>query len=331
MKMNLKYIGKIIFLLNFAFFWFACEKFDRSVSFEQIIVDNLMNINDVIVQGNDTILVCGGEENEKGMVYLSPNNGVTWQRVYENDNASLYCLYNLNDSVLYSGGNNFCYIQSTDNGQNWQPAVFPNKPWGTDSTLTIKSISYRAKRHGTFVAGDLYYSGIFANILPTEYSIIYNSYSSELAFVSECYNNFYIAGGNGVIFKKKMPEEEVEYFSIENDFFTSITTFNKEDFFVSGYNGGIYKINSSSMQVETLLKPNGMFGERLHFKNITAFFSETLVACGEDGVIYFSENKGFTWEKIEPFTNACLNKVIFTNNKFLFASENGSLFFSDLK
>ncbi len=316
-----------VILIIIGLFFLSCSKNDIAVYYEEMSVNEDINIHKVVFV-NDTVgFACGGKQYEYGAIFKTTNSGRNWNKVYSSNIWNVNDIQFVNDSTGYACGDTLLLLTSRDKGESWQRYWFCQMPFHVNQRPTFKNFYFINDGEFYIIGGQNYDTGILYKTTDAGNSWDFDIFKNELKGIS-CPDpaNIFISG-YGVIYKSVDNGDSFKLTSIKGDFYTAIHFIDKNMGIAAGYNGGIYKTNDAGENWETIIKPNKVFEKRVHFNDMKFENNNRGYLIGSDGLLMYTDDGGNEWELTEKFTDKNLISItIVNNNEILITSENGKIY-----
>ena len=268
-----------------------------------------------------TGFVSGGQFEEQGYIYKTYDGGDTWENVFTAD-WSVNDVRFLSETEGYACGDSLHILKTTDQGQTWELMPLSWYPY-EEYLLPLKHIEFANDTTWYFTGGRYYQYGINVR---TQYA---GSWWDNEVFQVELNTSYFRDGnhgllaGYGIIYKT--PDANVTFIpeEFEGDNITSLSFPDPDRGMACGFNGGVYSTEDGGETWNTLVKPNGYFGHRIHF-NAVRFTGENAMVVGDDGVIYYSSSSGRSWSPVDAGTGNDLNGIDFIGGQYLVVGTDGT-------
>jgi len=134
-------------------------------------------------------------------------------------------------------------------------------------------------------------------------------------------NNGLIAG-YGIVYITHDGNSNFVPSDFNGDNITSLSFINPMHGFACGYNGGIYQSDDGGASWNSVLKPNGYLGSRVHFNDIE-LVNNNGIAVGNQGVIYYSSTAGKSWDPVNIDLENDFYDVKYVDGQYYVCGEEG--------
>lgn len=303
---------------------FACKKKEIEISYTELSTPVSTRINKTFWQNPLNGFFCGGEKGSSGYLYNTSDGGTTWQNTYTNSNKSLYDVYFVDATTGYCCGEELLLLITNDGGLTWNEFDYPIEapPY---EVLTLRNITGNTN----FVlisGGDNFNLGVSFRFINGGFPWNFYRYDAELRTSVAFDIHNYITCGYGLTFQSKDTGITFNPLPATEDFFTGSSVVNSTAF-ACGYNGGIYKINSSQTEWTKIVDANKIFKkERVHFNGICMTDASNGYAVGNNGAVIKTTN-GTDWKKCSAISETNLLSVADNKGgKLIVSVANGKLY-----
>lgn len=305
----------------------SCSKEGTEVQYEEMSVNEDVNMHEVVFVNDSVGFACGGKQYEYGAIFKTTDNGSNWKKVYSSNLWNINDVYFINDSIGYACGDTILLLTSHDKGESWQRYWFSQTPFHVNQRTTFKNFCFINDNEFYIVGGQNYDAGLFYKTTDAGNSWDFEIFKNELKGISCPDPRHIFISGYGVIYKSTDHGENFKLTSIKGDFYTAIHFIDENIGIASGYNGGIYKTNDAGENWETIFKPNKVFEKRVHFNDMKFDNDSKGYVVGSDGLLMYTDDGGDKWKLIKKFTeNNLISITLVKNGELLITSEKGKIF-----
>jgi hypothetical protein len=300
----------------------SCKKKELETNFEVISTPVNTKINKTHWLNKQVGFFCGGEKASTGYIYKTTDAGLTWLKQY-NGEASLYDILFINDTVGYCCGENSLVLKTTNAGLTWN--IFSKSTNSDDffkgTLFGILNLNNRV----WFFGGRNFNVGF---VITTQGNVMrdgFKGFSNEFRCGIVKDTNTYIACGYGSAYKTSNNADSFTSLDFGNDYFTASSKITSSISFLSGHNGGVYKINSETNEAIQIFNPKKKLKKQARFNGIY-FESETKGwVVGNDGLMLKTDD-GKTFVVLDLKTsNTLLSVVSNKNNEIIVSTNDGKL------
>lgn len=306
----------------------ACKKYDRETITPDVLqVDGSTNLYGIQFLNDSLGYATGGIRNEVGYIFKTTDGGLTWTKTTVDDNFCAYSVEFMDETTGWVGCDFAHLLKTIDGGQTW------NTHWFQASELAfheehrpgIKQIQYIGDSTLAFVSGENYEIGNIYRSDDLGSSWSFDTLNHELHSLSYLNKDVGFVAGYGYMAKTSDGGQSFKQVDFEGDYFTGVAMLSTNDVVAVGNNGGIYKSSNGGQSFETVLSPNGAFGNRRAFHRLKFVDNATGFAIGQYGLIMKTMDSGNTWTLLEMDNEEHLNDLSFTNGKVLIAANGGKI------
>jgi photosystem II stability/assembly factor-like uncharacterized protein len=315
----------LLFCACFVLF-LSCKKRESSIEIPHTLV-NLPSVNPVfkVIQVNDTTLIaCGGIRDEIGEVFLSKDEGSTWVKTILPDNKCAYDVIAINDSDLIIGADfNFIYT-SSNLGESWETQWHDadeiayhelNRP-------NIKRLQALNEQTIFFVGGEQYIHGTIYKSTNGGDLWTFDTLAAELKGIHFLDTQHGIVSGFGYVAFTENGGETFQTVTIAKGFYVSAFMFSETEWAICENNGSILKTYDSGNSWQIKKEGNSNFKNRV-LLNDMFFVGNIGYACGAYGVLFYSNDKGETWQEVNIKEQDHLFRISSYRSTFHISAQNG--------
>lgn len=308
--------------------WMAsgCSKEDQPViSFEELSSGTQSRIQSVKKLSAGTWIACGGKDNS-GIVLLSENDGTTWKTLCNTFDQVLYDIYFTDSLTGYAGGGNAEIFKTEDGGQHWAKLWINVPAFPLAYRQPVRKIFAVSDSVIFFCGGGEFQAGMIIQTTDAGSHWNVQTFEHELRsiFFYDAWHG--IACGYGIILKTENRGITWSAISSPDEFFTSVTSDNQSNLWISGYNGSILLVPDFASPVQISDASSKLFGSRYHFNCISS--SAMLVAAmGTDGSIAVRKINQPDFRQYKSFNGTSIKCFEFANDDGgIAAGDNGKIF-----
>lgn len=300
----------------------SCKK-KQAITIHEIISTPVSSkINKSFWLNANVGFICGGEKGSVGYIYKTIDGGVSWKNNYS-VNKSLYDVLFVNDTLGYCCGENMIVLKTIDAGINWLSIAKANN---SDNFYNGTLYSMMHLQNKVWFFGGKNFNIGF--VICTQGNLMkdgFSGFSNEMRCGIPIDTNKYMACGYGLCYKTIDNSNSFSAYDLGNEYFTSYAYVNQNVGFLSGFNGGIYKINPETNETSQIFKLKKKLKKQFHFTGLY-FTSETYGwVVGNDGA-FAKTTDGNTFEVLYLNTTSNLLSVVSNkNNQIIISTENGQL------
>lgn len=314
-------MDKPILYLLLVFLFTSCSKKIKDAEVENLSIDDTVNLNQIIAIG-DRYVITGGEKFSKAKIYLLQHNQTS--EINLPANSTQKEIYGIAQSplgdlmaVAYDAG----IYTSVDSGLNWQFSQsniwqeFKDAAFVTNDSALIAGRG--ASNSGFMAKGDRNGQGFLPLIDQRKFYL----YDVDAVNDGVCY-----CSGYGAILKSTDFGLTWNYTDAENDDYRAMCWRNKQEGLAVGFQGSIIKTMNGGTQWTFIRNANNSVFKRLHFLDV-AVSEETVVAVGENGLVYVSTDFGEHWREMKKFSDHDFHGVVMINaTQFVVVGSSGSIY-----
>ncbi len=313
----------IPFLITVLFL--SCTKKKMEIYSTEITVPTQDRLNKIKFFNTQIGFIVGGVQFSKPTMLKTLDGGVTWLNVTlpsENEKKEIYGLDIFKDGKIITVGYGGTIFISNDTGNTFQ--YVQHSSWkelkdvgfrNTDTAIIVGGIGFSKGHISEFKTNG---SGI------NQFKEQRNFEISDIDFIDSSISYF---SGYGAIMKSIDGGQSWNFTTAKNDFFKAMTWKNSQEGITVGYEGSIQKTSDGGDTWHTIRNGNSITKKKLHFLDVERNYDKTIVAVGEKGCVYISDDDGENWQEANPFTNKDLRGVTFADNQTCFAvGDNGTVF-----
>jgi len=292
--------------------WQSVERFELAA-----IEDRLNNIYFI----NEKVgFIVGGQRFQRGVILRTADGGKTWnlQPTAFADKA-IMGICSAPNGYLYAIGFDGKLLKSEDEGISWKL----HQLW----YLPYKDIAMFDDHRGLAIGGISFYAGYKTTITSNGSFGGFDSLIYELNDLEMIDGKTGFLAGYGTISKTEDSGKTWQMLDVENDNFTSVHVFEKEEIWTSGYNGSIFRSSDGGNNWERMRNGNDLTKPKYRLLDIVFQDTQHGYAVGEDGLIIYTDDGGNHWLQMENFTSSTFRSVIVTSDgNLLVCGDNGSLY-----
>ena len=149
----------------------------------------------------------------------------------------------------------------------------------------------------------------------------------ELSDIDLVDSNTIYLSGYGAILKSHDQGNHWEFTNAKNDFFKAMSWKNTLEGIAVGYEGSIQKTSDGGKTWSVIRNGNDVTLKKFHFLDIDRNQNKTVVAVGENGVVFISNDDGENWIETNQFSLKDLRGIYFRDETTCFiVGDQGSLF-----
>lgn len=300
----------------------SCKKKQAITNHEIISTPVSTKINKSFWLNGNVGFICGGEKGSVGYIYKTIDGGKSWINNYS-VNASFYDILFVNDTVGYCCGENMMVLKTIDAGINWLPFTKSNN---SDNFYygTLYGIMHLQNKVW-FFGGKNFNIGF---VICTQGNLMkdgFNGFSNEMRCGIPIDSNKYMACGYGLCYKTIDNSNTFSPYDLGNDYFTSYSYVNRSLGFLSGFNGGVYKINPETNESSQIFKLKKKLQKQFHFNSVYFESENDGWVVGNDGA-FAKTNDSKTFEILNLNTTSNLLSVVSNkNSQLIISTEKGQL------
>lgn len=261
----------------------------------------------------DNQIVCvGGDVFEKGIAIIGKDD--SWTEI-ELSNKMLFDI-DCNDQMCIAvGQDGYYYTYTTNDG--WKFYQLPYYGFqrsvaiSTDGSITVEGKSFA--------------SGGIAKI-NSQYSLdTLHAYDAELTDIVGIDNDNFVAVGYGLILRSNDRGVSWQFLSQEGDFYQDIDFIDKMNGIIVGLSGSILRTIDGGYTWETIKEASTISSNRTAFTSVKYITHDLILAVGDQGLLYRSNDGGSQWLEYQINTNQNLNAVTVLDGYIYVAGTNGYL------
>lgn len=299
---------------------FSCRKSEQL----KVKIVNAVTTQDIlsIQLVNDRVLYSGGNKGETGLLGELSNDLVKNELLVDTLEYPIYDVTFVNQRYVLVGEEIAIYY--SDSLQRYVSHWFIPQYWVQNKyKKALRNIAV-ADNGNTLLAG-----GGNINI-----GVQFNSYDSthfepmvsdnEWRFVT-CYKNHAWIGGFGALKYSSDYGRNWEYRDVEGYYFTSAIFYNQNEGVLSDFHGRIVKTKDGGKSFTTVYKNKGFTGDVVLNKIISNEFNPSvLVGVGSENKLFYSADKGDSWERYKIDLDSPINDGLFVStSELVVVGDNG--------
>ena len=300
----------------------SCKKKQSVTNHEIISTPVSTRINKSFWLNKNVGFICGGEKSSIGYIYKTIDGGNTWANGYSSA-TSLYDILFVNDTVGYCCGENMVVLKTIDAGVTWQSFIKTSNydDFFNGTLFGITNLNNRV----WFFGGKNFNIGFVITTQGNKMRDGFKGFSNELRFGILSDTNTYLACGYGLGYKTYNNAESFSSVELGNDYFTAASIVNQNLSFLSGFNGKVYRYNSSTNESIQIFQTKKKLKKQMQFNSLF-FESETKGwVVGNEGAIS-KTNDGKMFEILNLGTTSNLLSIVSNkNNELIISTEKGEL------
>jgi len=316
------FFWKIPFLVTIFLLISACQKETIIADYDFETVKKGFCIEDILFLDNGEVLACGGERYSYGNVYKKTDS--VWVSLISMP-QKFNRIYQSMDNELYFCGDKMQFLHSPDSGKtNFGYPKFKYF-WTYDST-NLKDIVFFTKNRA-IMSGSC--ENIRGNIYRTsDKGAIWSSkqINNGIEKIRKINDSTGFMVGYGVIYKIRDYGKKIDTIDIKGDIYTGVSCSDQNNIFVCSYQGAIYHSSDTGATWSKIMGKNMLFSERIHFNDILFINTEEAYIAGEKGILFYTHDRGLSWERVQKFTEADLNIIVYYNSTVYFGASNGNIY-----
>lgn len=317
-------------LLFLVFILSSCNKDQQDLPAIQQSVGRDVRLNDVIFLDNQRGFTCGGVKNEVGYIYKTIDGGNTWTEIILEHDFGMHCLFFLNDTTAWLGGDYLHFYKTTDAGLTWEFQWLSDQvPENEEDRPVIRGIQFLDSENGYFVGGEYYNSGVVYHTTDGGQNWTWNFYENDLRdlHVLDCEQAMFC--GHGLALESSNCDNQQTDLGLYNKFYVAVHQFDEENIVLAGNEGGIYRSSDGGESWNEIVNPNSLLGRRAYINSMN-FDGHIGFATGNDGLLLYSHDSGMSWEEYSLEGSPILLAVHSIGNKAWCSSIDGKIYTIEL-
>ncbi len=283
----------------------SCKKDSQFIDTQKLALNTTLDVKNIYIQSEDTLYACGGNLWSGGFVERSVDGGSTWDTLLNHWKVILSLEINSQGVIVV--GSHFGGIHiSYDNGQNFNYHERNDINAVNEMTFVNDSIIF-------ITGGESFYSGgtSFFNV----YDISYQAKDMDQSLACQYFFDEQkgVIGTYGTIYTTEDAGTSLNTTDASGDYFKDIE-FNKNgEGLAIGYQGKIMQSKNYGGNWKKIDKKGSFFTTRGNLESL-AVYENTVVICGQNGVMFLSNDLGDNWIELNSqYSNHNLYKVILTS------------------
>lgn len=319
---NMRFIIPTLVLLMI--FGNSCKKDILHEAITTATIPSNIRIDEISKFSGDTLFLCGGIKNEKGEIYRSTDNGLTWQKVYSGQQM-LHSLLFFNATVGIAVGDSVEAVKTSDRGRSWNLKVNTSTLYQYYESNMLKIKTFGSS-NAVVISDNNRIDGNFylANQVDDSWETVQGANGLRDVWVFNSDSAY--AVGFGILEKIMFSNQEVTILPLIDDYFTGIWFTTNKTGYVCGYEGGIYKTEDGGQHWKSMVSRNGLFNKLRHFNAILFVSDEIGYVAGENGELLKTSNAGKTWKEVSMPTKHVLVSLFYSNQTLYISSDNGTYY-----
>ncbi|MFW6302844.1 MAG: WD40/YVTN/BNR-like repeat-containing protein [Bacteroidales bacterium] len=271
-------------------------------------------IKDMLILNDSSWYICGGDKSDKGFIFLSENQGQSWETVLETRNHSVNALFYSPEAKYLAGGDSIKLWRSED-GRSWREN--PRAPCYWSSCRNPYHALHVWKKNLVFAVGGEYFQrGITSRSTTGDSYWVQLYWPNQLNDMIVNHHEVTIAGYAMVLHSDDTAQNFRDMKMYKKNYISLAQTTNG-DMLMLAEEGNIYKLTENGWEEKADLQ--GRFRD-------LAFSSSSGIAIGDKGIIAIGNAQGENW-KIHQFINdkhlSCVTAIA---QGFLLGCRDGSLY-----
>lgn len=304
----------------------GCHKKADQITPLQIVDTGLdIRINDMELLNDTTWILGGGIRDVSGYILRSKNQGSSWQTYPSEFPKSIYCV-KFRDELHGFVGGDFLHLWTTaDGGNTWSFYWLADQvPFNGEDRPAIRDFAFSDESNWYFCGGENLGEGVLYSSNNAGDSWEFKITENEMRCLEKTTANTLISGGHGAVWRMSTSVSNANQTEFTNDYITSSTLLDDGTILFCSYNGKMYKSGDDGITLKEVMDGNRLFGKRINW-NAMECNGETIMVCGNDGMLAESTDGGTTWAISQIIHEPHLFSIDVIDNAWWAGSEHGKL------
>ncbi len=315
----------LVYLFIFTTCVISCTRKKIVVDSNEINLDLNERLNKIVFFNQNIGFIVGGAQFSKPSLLKTIDGGYHWNEVELPVNSEKKEIYNL--SIDKSGhiitvGYGGTIFVSSDTGNTFQ--YIQHSSW-----KELKDIAFINEQSAIIVGGIGFDKGHISDFLfdGSGSNQIREEKNFELSDIDLVDSNTIYLSGYGAILKSHDQGNHWEFTNAKNDFFKAMSWKNTLEGIAVGYEGSIQKTSDGGKTWSVIRNGNDITLKKFYFLDIDRNQNKSVVAVGENGVVFVSNDDGENWIETSQFSLKDLRGIYFRDETTCFiVGDQGSLF-----
>ena len=301
----------------------SCKKDRDQLPFEEIRIGTGHDLKGIHKDQSGRLFVSGGDDS-RGVIYYSSDSGRTWKLRTQTFDKSINDIWIESDDSGFSIDKDVLIYSTKNAGSSWSQ-YFPDS-WPLSVNRNLRDIIRSDSSTMVICGGKDFGNGLIYVSHDNGDTWEYSEYTHELRGVSLKPGGHGLAVGYGAVLMTVNNGDDWTIIDSPSEYFTGITGGMNGQYFLCGFNGGLYITLDDGSSFRNLKKNNKLFSSRDRFTCISAR-NNIIIACGENGLAGVSSDNGDSWNFYESFNNGDVNDVvIITSQLAVAAGDDGKIY-----
>jgi photosystem II stability/assembly factor-like uncharacterized protein len=295
--------------------------YEINFNYQKVEIPELIKIRNITFYNDSYGLLCAGEKNSSGSIYVTGDGGVNWDRLFYSDRNCVNDICIVNDTLVLACGDSYMFLKSTNKGMSW----ISEEVSGISSFFNISYNGIFAIDEKNFflVGGDFYNQGLISEFENTQWiNTLFPGTINSVCFLTRFIGFF---GGSDIFL---YTDDGANTFSINNEFGFNIVDLGKDRY------DNLYVVYSNGLVSSTFDLGNNWINNIVDHSSVftDSYFGQNMsVVCGRNGIVYVKQDGG-DWKWVgnlpaENFECAFVNK----NNEIFLGTDKGEIFILNRK
>lgn len=303
----------------------SCKKTSIQIHVKEIQTSSSYRLNKIAFFNSQIGFAVGGEQFSSPEILMSKDAGLSWQIQELPAQAEKKEIYGLaidplGRIITVGYGGTIYYSNDTGKQFNYRQH---------NSWKELKAVSFRDEDSSFIIGGVGFDNGHISAFKNdgTGSNQIQTTWNFELSDIHFCDDKIGYICGYGAILKTTDGGTTWNYTSAKNDFFKAMSWKNSNEGVVVAYEGSIIKTSDGGATWISIRNGNSITKQKMHFLDIDRNTQHKIIAVGEKGLVYSSNDDGNSWDKTENFTTKNLRGISFRDDEnYFIVGDDAALF-----